>query len=88
MLRLSQVGDQLEHLGGVHVEGSSEIAETIADPLAERSELLVVGGLHRRFELAHVRGERMEFGVDEPADVLGMIGSVGLPQQQRLGAMV
>jgi hypothetical protein len=56
---------EFEDLGGVHVERPPEIAETVADPLAECAQLLVVDRLHRRFELAHVRSERGELGVDE-----------------------
>ncbi len=59
--------------------------EALADPLAEGLELQLVGGLHRRLELAGVGLERGQLGRHEAADVLGVVGLVGLPEQQRRG---
>ena len=39
----SQIGDQLEHLGGRQAVGRAETGETGADPLAERIEQLTLG---------------------------------------------
>ena len=60
-----------------------ERGEPVAHALAKRRQLLVVERLHRRLELALVRLERIELGLHRRADVLDVVGHVGLEQQQR-----
>ena len=59
------------------------LGQPVAHPSPEGVQLVVVGGLHRRLELAGVGLERGQLGVDGRRDVLGVVGLVGLPQQQR-----
>ena len=63
--------------------GAPRSARRARTRAAEGGELLVVDGLHRRLELAPMRLEGGELGVDRRADVLDVRGLVRLPEQQR-----
>lgn len=65
-----------------------EASESGADALPECLDLCGVDRLHRALELALVRLERVQFCVDVVGDILCVVGFVGLPQQQQVGAMV
>ena len=83
-----QVADQLEDLGGADTVLRSEAGQATTYPVAERRQLGVVDGVHRRLELALVGLQGVELRIDPPGDVFDVVGGVCLEQHQVLGAMM